>query len=114
LNGGSFGGAQYISGATMKKFEICQYCNEGVRRAIGFDRPIPGHPYDGTCAKDASDSSFGHSGYTGTYTWVDPETGILFIFFCNRVFPTRLNVKISDLNIRPAMHQVIYDSRIMK
>jgi CubicO group peptidase (beta-lactamase class C family) len=111
LNGGSYGGEQYITSATLKKFSVCQYCQEGVRRAIGFDRPVPGHPEDGNCAKDASDNSFGHSGYTGTFTWVDPETGILFVFFSNRVYPTRNNNKISELNIRPLIHQAIYDAR---
>ena len=111
LNWGTYGGDRYIAKSTLKLFETCQYCNEGVRRGLGFDRPIPGHPVDGTCAKDASDSSFGHSGYTGTYWWADPETGILYIFFSNRVYPTRLNTKLISLNIRPAMGQIIYEAR---
>ena len=114
LNWGSYGGQQFIMPTTLRLFEASQYGNEGVRRAIGFDRPMPGHPPDGTCAKDAGDSSFGHSGYTGTYWWVDPETGIIFIFFSNRVNPTRLNNKLYELNIRTDMHQVIYDSRLDK
>jgi len=56
--------------------------------------------------------SFGHAGYTGTYTWADPETGILFIFMSNRVYPTRNNRKIYEYNVRPSMHQAIYDALI--
>ncbi len=114
LNWGEYGGQRFIAKSTLKLFETCQYCNEGVRRGLGFDRPMPGHPVDGTCAMEASDSSFGHSGYTGTYWWADPETGILFIFFSNRVYPTRNNNKLSQLNIRPAMDEVVYESRMDK
>jgi beta-N-acetylhexosaminidase len=62
-------------------------------------------------AIDAGEDSFGHSGYTGTFTWADPNTGILFVFMSNRVYPTRANNKIAELSIRPQMHQVIYDAR---
>ena len=60
-------------------------------------------------AVDASDSSFGHSGYTGTFAWADPEENLIFIFFSNRVHPTRNNGKLYDLNLRPELHQAIYD-----
>ena len=67
---------------------------------------------DGFTAIEAGMSSFGHSGYTGIFTWADPESGILFVFMSNRVFPTRNNSKIYQLNIRPSIHQSIYDARI--
>ena len=56
--------------------------------------------------------SFGHSGYTGTFVWADPESGILFIFMSNRVNPTRDNRKLYKYNVRPSMHQAIYDAII--
>jgi len=65
-------------------------------------------------AKDASSNSFGHSGYTGTFVWSDPDTGILFIFFSNRVFPTRDNRKLYIHNLRPRMHQAVYDAMQVK
>ncbi|MFT5763295.1 MAG: hypothetical protein ACI8X3_000714, partial [Saprospiraceae bacterium] len=46
--------------------------------------------------------------------WVDPEHKLIYIFFSNRVFPTRENRKIYDLNVRPKIHQVIYDSFLKK
>ena len=68
------------------------------------------HPQKSSVAKDASPASYGHSGYTGTFTWVDPEHDLIYIFFSNRVYPTRENRKIYQLNVRPLIHQVIYDS----
>lgn len=107
---GSFGGEQLISKNTMEIFTGCHYCNEGNRRGLGFDKPVLENKANGSTAIEASDHSFGHSGYTGTYAWADPKNGVLFIFMSNRVYPTRNNPKLYQLNIRPAMHQVIYDA----
>lgn len=112
LNMGSYGGNQFISEGTMKKFTFCHYCNEGIRRGLGFDKPLLENKERGIPAVDAGPDSFGHSGYTGMFTWADPDSGILFVFCSNRVFPTRANNKIANLSIRPKMHQVIYDARI--
>jgi beta-N-acetylhexosaminidase len=109
---GQYGGRQYISTNTMELFTACHYCNEGNRRGLAFDKPALEHRENGSVAVDASEHSFGHTGYTGTFAWADPETGILFIFMSNRVYPTRLNNKLSKFNVRPAMHQAIYDSRL--
>jgi CubicO group peptidase (beta-lactamase class C family) len=94
----------------MKKFTSCQYCNEDVRRGLGFDKTLIENQERGTPAVDAGENSFGHSGYTGMFTWADPDSEILFVFCSNRVYPTRENNKISELNIRPSMHQVVYDA----
>ena len=112
LNMGSYGGEQFISEGTLRKFTFCHYCNEGIRRGLGFDKPLIENRERGMPAVDAGPNSFGHSGYTGMFTWADPDTGILFVFCSNRVHPTRLNNKIAELSIRPKMHQVVYDSRI--
>jgi len=112
LNMGSYGGRQFISEGTLRKFTLCHYCNEGVRRGLGFDKPLLEDKEKGIPAIDAGPDSFGHSGYTGMFTWADPDSGILFVFCSNRVHPTRANNKIADLSIRPKMHQIIYDARI--
>ena len=106
---GTYGGERYISTITMEKFTACHYCQEGNRRGLGFDKPVLQDKENGSTAVDASDHSFGHSGYTGTFVWADPDTGILFVFMSNRVYPTRDNRKLYQLNVRPAMHQIIYD-----
>ncbi len=107
---GSYGGTQIISKNTMELFIACHYCNEGNRRGLAFDKPVLIDKENGSTAIDASAQSFGHSGYTGTFAWADPENGVLFIFMSNRVYPTRDNRKLYQLNIRPAMHQAIYDA----
>jgi len=114
LNMGTYGGERYISENTLKKFTFRHYENEGIRRGLGFDKPVLQNKEDGLPAKDAGENSFGHSGYTGMFTWADPDTGILFVFCSNRVHPTRENNKISQLSIRPKMHQVVYDARLDK
>ncbi len=107
---GRYGGRQFISANTMEIFTACHYCQEGNRRGLGFDKPVLEDKEKGATAFDASRHSFGHSGYTGTFAWADPDTGILFVFMSNRVYPTRLNRKLYQLNVRPAMHQAIYDA----
>ena len=111
MNGGTYGGQRFIRKAALEEFTRCAYCEEGIHRGLGFDRPLP--EYDtgkSYTARSASQSSFGHSGYTGTFTWADPESGLLLIFFSNRVFPTRDNRKLYELGIRPRLHQSLYDA----
>lgn len=107
---GTYGGEEYINEAALKEFTRCQYCDEGNRRGLGFDKPLIEDRAKGSTASDASDATFGHSGYTGTYAMADPENGLLMIFMSNRVYPTRNNRKLYQLNIRPGIHQVLYDA----
>jgi len=111
---GQYGGRQYISSNTMELFTTRHYQNEGNRRGLAFDKPVLENKENGANAIDASEHSFGHSGYTGTFAWADPATGILLIFMSNRVYPTRLNRKLYQFNVRPAIHQAIYDARLHK
>ena len=111
MNGGTYGGQRFIEEATLKEFTRCQYCEQDIRRGIGFDKPlVEYHPQKSSTAKDASPDTFGHSGYTGTLVWADPKYDLIYIFLSNRVYPTRLSRAIYDLNIRPRIHQVIYDA----
>lgn len=113
LNGGVYDGQRILKASTIQEFIRCQYCDEDNRRGLGFDKPlIEYHPQNSSTAKSASPNTFGHSGYTGTLTWVDPDEELIFIFLSNRVYPTRNNPKIYRLNIRPRIHQAIYDSFI--
>ena len=63
-----------------------------------------------TRRQGASPESFGHSGYTGTFVWVDPVADISYVFLCNRVYPTRKREELYNLNIRTSILQAIYDS----
>ncbi len=110
LNMGEYGGKRYLSNQTVRKFTTCQYCEEGNRRGLGFDKPlIEYHPDKSSVAEGTSPESFGHSGYTGTFVWADPENNVLFIFLSNRVYPSRDNRLIYQLSIRPRIHSIIYD-----
>ncbi len=113
LQKGYYGGKRFISEKTMDEFIRRQFPNSNNRRALGFDKPlIDNHKQklkDAYPAVDASQNSFGHTGYTGTIAWADPNNGTLFIFLSNRVYPTRNSVQLYNLNIRTAMHQTIYD-----
>jgi beta-N-acetylhexosaminidase len=112
LQSGYYGGKQYISPETIDEFTKVQFSASSNRRALGFDKPDPDNNgiKNKFPAPDASPASFGHTGFTGTFTWADPENQLLFIFLSNRVYPNRRNSAIYDLNIRPAMHQAIYDA----
>lgn len=111
LNEGTYGGQRFIDSTAVREFTRCQYCESGNRRGLGFDKPlIEYHPQKSSVAKAASPASYGHSGYTGTFVWVDPAQQLIYIFFSNRVYPTRENRKIYQLNIRPRIHEVIYEA----
>ncbi len=111
LNGGRYGGVQYLQSETIKEFTSCPFCETGNRRGLGFDKPLIDYdPVQAYTAKSASPQSYGHSGFTGTFYWVDPEEELIVVFLSNRVHPTRENKKLYSLNIRPSLHQVVYDS----
>lgn len=112
LQMGYYGGKQYISSNTVAEFTKVQFPGSANRRALGFDKPNPGIPGEKNKfpAADASPASYGHSGFTGTFVWNDPENQLLFIFLSNRVNPTRKNLMLTELNIRTEMQQAIYDA----
>ncbi len=111
LDGGSFDGRQVLPKRSVAEFTRCQFCADGNRRGLGFDKPLIEYDANSSSvAEQASPASFGHSGYTGTFAWADPENGLLFVFMSNRVHPTRDNRKLYQLGIRPRLHQAIYDA----
>ena len=113
---GNYGGEQLISGDVLKEYTRVQFPENENRRGLGFDKPSLNNselpPKEAYPAPGASPGSFGHSGYTGTFVWIDPEYEISYIFLSNRVYPTRNNNRLSDLGIRGKILQAIYDSII--
>ncbi|WP_051359671.1 glycoside hydrolase family 3 N-terminal domain-containing protein [Adhaeribacter aquaticus] len=109
LQKGQVAGRRYISEATLNTYTNCQFCPTN-RRALGFDRVNSPYIENGNAAKGASSESFGHSGFTGTFTWVDPKHNLVYVFLSNRVYPSRNNNKLSQLNTRTNVQQVIYDA----
>ncbi|WP_420148270.1 serine hydrolase domain-containing protein [Spirosoma sp.] len=106
LNKGSYGGVQYIEPATIELFTSKQ--SEGSGRGYGFDRTkLPG---EATKAY-ASDQAYGHSGYTGTYVWVDPKYNLVYICLTNRVYPDDGKTYGKPaMNLRALILDRIYDA----
>ncbi len=109
LNKGTYGGEQYFKPTTVDYFTSCPFCASHNRRGIGFDKPEMNSSNGPTC-QCVSDKSYGHSGFTGTFTWADPETGLLYIFLSNRVYPDASNVKLSELDVRTKIQEVLAKS----
>ena len=114
LQMGSYGGWQYLKESTLKEFSRIQFPQNNNRRGMGFDKPALNNARvsekEAYPIKAASPESFGHSGYTGTFVWVDPKYGLVYIFLSNRVFPSRDNNKISELNVRTEIQRIIYQN----
>ncbi|MFN2395953.1 MAG: glycoside hydrolase family 3 N-terminal domain-containing protein, partial [Bacteroidales bacterium] len=110
LQEGSYGGIQFIQPETVREFTTTQFAGNQNRRALGFDKPNIRPADISPAAESASIFSFGHSGFTGTYTWVDPKEDLVYVFLSNRVHPDASNRKITELNIRSDIHQAIYDA----
>jgi beta-N-acetylhexosaminidase len=111
---GNYGGEQIINKDVIMEYTRTQFPGNMNRRGLGFDKPLIGNsglPAENSYpSASASPESFGHSGFTGPFVWVDPRYEISYIFFCNGVYPTRNNKKLTDLNIRTDILQAIYDS----
>ena len=113
LNMGEYGGERYIEKATLQEWTKTQFPENNNRRALGFDKPNLEYSGPGNnTAKDASATSFGHTGFTGTMVWMDPAQDLLFVFLSNRVLPTRENRRLYSLNTRTQIQQVLYDSMV--
>jgi len=109
LQNGSYANKQYFKAQTIKEFTKCQFCQDKNRRGAGFDKPALPEQEGGPTCKCVSYLSFGHSGFTGTLAWADPETGIVYVFLSNRIHPDASNTKLLDMDVRTNIMQVIYD-----
>jgi beta-N-acetylhexosaminidase len=109
LNGGFYNGHQFFEPETIEYFT--SYHNPTkIRRGLGFDKPEPNKNKISPCSELASPKCFGHSGFTGTQTWADPKTGMVYVFLSNRVYPTAENKKLISMSVRSNIMDVIYQS----
>lgn len=106
---GEYAGRQYLKPATIMYFTSRVNERTGNRRGLGFDKPPLEFIPNGPVCKSASARSFGHSGFTGTYVWADPDNGLVFVFLSNRVYPRGDNTQLSKLNIRTRIHEKAYE-----
>ena len=120
-NAGLFGSAQEIGkllqalepnnfifqDSTIKKFTSYAYKDSPIRRGLGLDKPYSKNEFGEYPNKNLSKQSFGHTGFTGTMFWVDPEKKLTIIFLTNRVYPTRNNDKFYQNNVRSKLIDLI-------
>jgi beta-N-acetylhexosaminidase len=105
LQKGKYGGYQYYRPETVELFTARQFDNS--RRGLGWDKPMPGN-WTSPTTPFASNKTFGHTGFTGTCIWVDPEFNLVYVYLSNRVHPDMNNNKLLNANIRPRIQEVIY------
>lgn len=107
---GSYAGRRFISERTIADFTRYQFPELGNRRGLGFDKPS--FKYSGNAPLSATPASYGHSGFTGTFVWVEPDPAynLTYVFLCNRVYPTRNNPTLGNLNTRTNIVEALYQA----
>lgn len=108
LNKGEYGGIKYLDHSTIDHFNTRYFYKNANRRGLGFDKPEPDPKKGSPVSRYVSDNSFGHSGFTGTLTWVDPDNGLVYVFLSNRVYPEAWHNKLAELNVRTNIQDIIY------
>jgi beta-N-acetylhexosaminidase len=101
LNGGIYAHRRLLSRATIQEFTARQSVGDSAR-TLGWDVPTPPNSSAG---HNFSTDSFGHTGFTGTSLWIDPDRGLFVVLLTNRVNPTRTNEQIRQ--VRPALHDAV-------
>ncbi len=106
LNGGTYNGKRFLEESTIHLFTSRQ--SKISRRGFGFDKPEPDVTKPSPCYDAVPLSAFGHTGFTGTCVWSDPENNLTYIFLSNRVYPSADNTLLIKMNIRTELQEVIY------
>lgn len=106
LNNGEYGGEQYLSKSTCRLFTNTKSGNS--RRGLGFDKPDLSSSRSNPCSPSTPGSVYGHTGFTGTCFWVDPDNNMIYIFLSNRVNESRTHKNLMRLNIRPRIQEELY------
>lgn len=110
LNRGQYGGEQIIDSSTIDLFTCTQLPPEQNRRGLGFDKPETLPNKTGPTCEKAPYTSYGHTGFTGTIVWNDPENQLIYIFLSNRTYPNEFNDKLMKDNIRTKIQEIIYEA----
>ena len=108
LNGGTYGGQEFLRPATIAEFTT-RHPLEG-RRGLGFDmRQLDAGKWLNLPAA-ASEHTFGHTGFTGTCAWADPDKQLVYVFLSNRTYPSMHNYKLNKLKTRRRILSTIYEA----
>lgn len=108
LNDGTYGGETLLSKQTTHMFTHSK--SKTCRRGLGFDKPDMNNKRSSPTGEKAPASVYGHTGFTGTCFWVDPDNDLIYIFLSNRLMPDRVNNKLSSMDIRTRIQDAIYDA----
>jgi beta-glucosidase-like glycosyl hydrolase/CubicO group peptidase (beta-lactamase class C family) len=103
LNGGVYAHQRILRRATVAQFTTAQQLSGGTR-TLGWAVPTPG----GLSGHYFSEHSYGHTGFTGTSIWIDPDRQLFVVFLTNRVNPKRENQKIQQ--VRRDLHDAVMQS----
>lgn len=109
LENGEYGGVRYFSDTAVQRFTEYHYEPTFCRRALCWDKPVHDRS-KGTGSKSSSDRSFGHTGYTGTMVWADPEYNMAVVVLTNRVYTDSENGKLMKQNIRTNIEEALYNA----
>ena len=112
LNKGIYGGRRYLSSELIEKYTERVFTDNGNRRAMGFDKPETDTTKASPASRLVSANSFGHTGFTGTMVWIDPDYELVYIFLSNRIHPNQYNLKLINMDVRTRIQDVIYESLI--
>jgi beta-N-acetylhexosaminidase len=108
INKGAYGYVQYLKPETIERFTCMVGTDKENRRGMGFDKPSLDKDGPSPSSKLCSSNSFGHTGFTGTLAWADPDNDLIFIFLSNRVHPDQNNNILSESNVRTKIQDLIY------
>lgn len=107
LQKGTYGGLRFYKPETVDMFTAQQF--KQSQRGLGWNKPVQSSWITAT-SEYASPLTFGHTGFTGTCLWVDPEFDLVYVFLSNRVHPIMTNNKLIKMNIRSRIQDTIYES----
>jgi CubicO group peptidase (beta-lactamase class C family) len=105
---GVYGTERYLTETTVDRFTQMVLKDGSNRRGLGFDKPETDSTKASPCSPACSASTFGHTGFTGTAVWADPEKKFLFVFLSNRVHPDANNKKILEMSLRTNIQEQFY------
>ena len=108
LDGGVYHGQRYLKEETVNIFNTRYFAQQGNRRALGFDKQLFNPSKNGQACPEATQNSFGHTGFTGTMLWVDPDYDLVYVFLSNRTYPSSADNKLARMNVRTDIQSLLY------
>jgi CubicO group peptidase (beta-lactamase class C family) len=109
LNGGELNGHRYLKEKTVATFTSRHFAKQNNRRALGFDKQLFTPSASAQTCPEASQASYGHTGFTGTMLWVDPDYSLVYVFLSNRVHPSATPNRLAQMNTRTQIQSLLYN-----